>query len=70
MGGPGPAHGYAGLQQGLADRLGIDPELYADRDTGESQGVRRNRSFDVVRVSTRPLMDTWWRSRIAKTVVR
>ena len=38
-----------GLQQGLADRLGIDLEFLADRGTGASRGVRGDGSFDVVR---------------------
>jgi len=46
---PGPAHDDASLQQGQADRLGIDLEVLADRGTGASRGVRRNRSFDVAR---------------------
>jgi hypothetical protein len=49
----GRAHGHAGLQKGLADGLGIDVELLADRGAGSSRGVRRNRSFDVVRGQVR-----------------
>jgi hypothetical protein len=45
----GPAHGHAGLQQGLANCFGIDLELLCDRGTGASRDVRGNRSFDVVR---------------------
>ena len=37
---PAPAHCYVDLLQGMADRLGIDLELLADRDTRESRGVQ------------------------------
>jgi len=38
---PAPAHCYIDLLQGMADRLGIDLELLADRDTRESRGVQK-----------------------------
>ena len=49
VGTSGPAHGHSGLQQGLADRLGIDLELLADADAGASRRVQRDGSFDVLR---------------------
>jgi len=46
---PGFAHWHTGLQECLADRLGIDLELFSDRGAGESQRVQRHGSFNVVR---------------------
>jgi len=45
---PGPAHDHPRLQQGLADRLGIDLDLLADRGTRVSRGVQRDGSFSVI----------------------